>query len=162
MRACLAALPVLLLGCFAGDARAGAANSLPTDAAQALHSAKQVELYSLEPWFDEDTKETKWHGYVLLGHATLSGDKARQAAAQFEAAISAKAPPKLDCFEPRHALGVESGGHRYELLLSYECHALEVYADGKRVGRLVAARSSASLDKLLRQAKVPLSQSASD
>jgi len=163
MRACLAALPVLLVATSFSDARAGAAAAtLPKEAAQALHSATQVELYSLEPWFDDDTKEPKWHELVVLGHTTLKTDKAKAAVAQVEAAIKAGAGKSAACVEPRQGLRAESGGHAYDFLLSYDCHSLVVYIDDKKVATLPAAGSPAALDKLLKQAKVPLSQSASD
>jgi len=160
MRACLAALP-LLVAC-AGSAFASPANTLPPDADKALHSATQVELYSLEPWFDDDTKETKWHELVLLGRATLTAEKAKAAVAQIDAALKAGAGKSAACVEPRQGLSVESAGHRYDFLLSYDCHSLEVYVDDKKAATLAAGGSPAGINKLLAQAKLPLSKSASD
>jgi len=160
MLACLAAIPALLAANLAGSV--DAAKTLPPEAAKALHAARQVELYSLEPWFDDDTKEAKWHGYVLLGHTTLAADEAKQAVAQVDAAITAAAKKQASCVEPRQALSVESEGHKYDFLLSYDCHSLEVYGDDKKLATLAAAGSPAALNKLLAQAKVPLSQSAGD
>src|SRR5436190_7789418 len=142
------------------DSRASEDSSLPPDVAKALASADRVELYSLEPWFDEDTKEAKWHGYVLLGHTTLSGDKAKLAVREFESTI--KGADSSACFEPRHGLRVESAGHAYDLLLCYQCDALALYVDDKFVRKYGAHGSPKVLNKLLGEAKVPLSQSGDD
>ena len=150
MTACLAALLL------------AAGNVLPADAMQALHSAPTVELYSLEPWFDEGAKEPMWHGYVLLGHVTLSAGKAKTAVAAIDAAIQSGEGHKSACVEPRQALHVASGGHAFDFLLSYDCHSLEVYRDDRKLASLAAGGSPKVLDKLLSEAKVPLSKSASD
>ena len=160
MHACLAAVSALLAAALANPQPS--ANALPPGAAKALHEATQVEIYSLEPWFDDDTKEAKWHGYVVLGHATLAADKAKQAVAQVDAAIAAAAKKEVACVEPRQALSVQSEGHTYDFLLSYDCHSLEVYGDDKKLVTLAAAGSPAAMNKLLVQAKLPLSQSAGD
>jgi len=162
MRACLVALALLLAAVFAGDVRAKEAHALPPEFAQVLASAEKVEIYSLEPWFDEDTKEAKWHGVVLLGHATLSGDKARKAATQFNLAVTGWDGATSMCFEPRHGLRVESDGHVYDFVLCYDCNKLEYYRDDKRVAGISASGSSKVLNKLLTDAKVTLSGSVDD
>jgi hypothetical protein len=160
MRAILAVVCLLAIAAIFWDARASDDSALPPDVAKALHSATKVELYSLEPWFDESAKESKWHDYVLLGHTTLSGDKAKLAVKEFESTI--KGPNVSACFDPRHGLRVESAGHVYDLLLCYECNGLAIYVDDKYLKKYGAMGSPKVLNKLLSDAKVPLSQSASD
>ena len=156
------AISLFLLAGLVGTADASPGHALPADLAKILHEAKQVELYSLEPWFDEDAKETKWHGFVLLGHATLTAADSKLAVAALDSAIKAAKGGDQFCFEPRHALRFESGGHKYDFLLSYECQQLEVFRDDVGVASLGAAGTPAALNRLLKAAKVPVSQSASD
>ena len=137
-------------------------NELPPDVSKALGSAKTVELYSLEPWFDPSTEEPLWHDFVLLGHAPLTGEQAKQAVAQFEGAVRIWDGTTIDCFDARHALGVESDGHRYELVISFECHAMQVYRDDALVDTVHVGGTPTSLNQMLRQANLPLSESSSD
>jgi hypothetical protein len=162
MRALLATL--LLLGLLGLEAQAGSKRTLPPDVAKALHDAQRVELYSLEPWFDPDAakQEAMWHDFVLLGHTTLSKEDSRIAVAEFEAAIEKSAGGSAACFDPRHAMSFVSAGHKYDILLCYECGGLAVYRDDEYLLKVGAEGSPAVLNRLLAKAEVPLSKSGSD
>jgi hypothetical protein len=81
---------------------------------------------------------------------------------QIDSAIKAAKGGDQFCFEPRHALHIESGGHAYDFLISYECQQLEVFRDDVGVASIGAGGTPAALNRLLKAAKVPISQSASD
>jgi len=163
MRTCLAtALLVASLAGFAGDSSAVTANTLPPEVSKALGSAKKLELYSLEPWFDPSTEEEQWHDNVLLGKTTLSADKAKLAVTELNTALKAWDGKPPICEESRQAIRIESEGKKYDLLLGFECHGLSIYRDDKLIVQLGIGGSPRPFNKLLTDAKIPLSQSGSD
>jgi hypothetical protein len=134
-------------------------NKLPDDAASALNQCKHVVLYSLEPWAPPSTNYTRLHGFKILGQATLDERQTATAVAAFESAISLIPQMGASCFDPRHAVRVEVGGHVYDFLLCYACGYLYVYRDDKNIAVLSASGSPKVLNELLIEAKIPVSKS---
>lgn len=134
------------------------------EAAQALQHAKAVTLYSLEPTNRSEPPARSLHHFAVLGKTSLSGDQAGEAIAAFRAAMDAAAKRDVvmvaACFEPRHAISISAGGHRYDYLLCYACGSLEVFRDGKLISDVLATGSPERLNDLLRAKGVPLSMSA--
>lgn len=154
---CLALL-LLLLASRAGAEETGV---LPVDAVEALRSASQVEIYSLEPWSRPDrTGREAFYGYEVLGRATLPPETSRIAVAEFEAVAKAPDGIAVLCFDPRHALRVERNGDTYDFLLCYDCGAMEVYRNGEHRVKVDAAGSSVTLNRLMEAAGLSLSQTA--
>ncbi len=135
-------------------------NKLPVDAADALQVPGKVILYSLEPWSMVTTNDNAFHGYKILGQATLDGKQAAIAVAAFESAISDKEHQfHAACFDPRHAIRLKSNGHTYDFLLCYACGYLYAYRDDKNIAMLDAAGSPKVLNGLLMANNVPISKS---
>ncbi|GAA0717277.1 hypothetical protein [Dokdonella soli] len=137
-------------------------NALPADASRALESAKQIVLYSLEPWERPSKVEVTFHGYKVLGKTELDESHTATARGAFKSATAAWDGRIATCFDPRHALRIVSDGHVYDFLLCYACHQLEVYRDDAQVASIGATGSASVLNKLLADANVPASQSWSE
>ncbi|HEV8577488.1 MAG TPA: hypothetical protein VGX68_00280 [Thermoanaerobaculia bacterium] len=146
----------LLLPMKPSDARI--VNALPAAAAQALHGAGQIVLYSLEPWEQAGANEEVLYRFKVLGRKELDREQSAKAVAELEAAIAGWDGMVAMCFDPRHALRVKTAVHTYDYLLCYACHQLYVYEDGKLIKELGAAGSAKVLNELLSAAKIPLSK----
>jgi hypothetical protein len=139
----------------AADLSAG----LPPEFRHALESANEVTLYSLEPLAYREDDSHHFYNYQVLGSARLKDEEARHAAQAFEAAASPVGDGLPDCFDPRHALHVVSGGHTYDFLLCYHCVQMELIEDGNPVGTLGAGGTPDELNRLLRRHHIPISHS---
>jgi hypothetical protein len=153
-------------------------NSLPAEVTAALREADKGTLYSIKHReLDDDDKEidaiaAKSKGlptpvpeptpelldeYEILGKVELDKAKLNIVANEFRSALDHWNGTENACFNPRHALRIESGGHVYDLVLCYECKQLEIYEDGAEIrGDWGAGGSPAVLNKILTDAKVPL------
>lgn len=132
--------------------------TLPPDAANALHRATNVVLYSLEP-MELTTNRPNLYSFEILGQTKLDGRQARTAIAAFETATAQGAKyVGAHCFSPRHALRVTANGQTYDFLLCYECGWLWVVHDGKGIVELGAIGTPDQLNKLLTAAKIPLAK----
>ncbi|HWB61577.1 MAG TPA: hypothetical protein VG733_18990 [Chthoniobacteraceae bacterium] len=146
---------------------AGQPEYLPPEINQALLGAKSSVLYSLEPMARAKAGDETLQSWKVLGKTTLDERQTARAARAFLAAVippPAKphwpgSPVSISfamCFDPRHALSVESRGHRYDFLLCYECGYLYVYRDGKGIMELLARGSPRVLNAMLTASKIPL------
>ncbi len=132
---------------------------LPADAAEALRSAEQVEIYSLEPLSRPDSGEFEdLYGYEVLGRALLGVEASRRAVAEFEGVVTAWGDAVSFCFDPRHALRVVHLGATFDFVLCFDCGALEVYRNGKRQTKVAAKGSARALNQLMEEAGLALSQ----
>ena len=135
-------------------------NKLPTDATEALHTAKNITLFSLEPWGLINTNDDLLHGFKILGQTTLDEKQTAIAVNAFESAICQKERRfTLACFDPRHAIQVIDKNRTYDFLLCYACGYLYVYRDNEFDASLEAFGSPEELNALLVVAKIPLSKS---
>ena len=105
-----------------------APNVLPPDLQQVLDSAHSAVIYSLDPNGDPQ-KGRSLHNVSILGHAKLDAVETHQAAQAFNQAVKGWDNMMAACFNPRHALRINSNGHIYDYLLCYECHQIEVFVD---------------------------------
>lgn len=134
-------------------------NALPDDAAQALHAATNGQLYSLEPWAMPGGPSDRLHDRAVLGDTELNRKDAHEVAEAIGAAVAGWDGIKVGCFDPRQAFRVQSGRVTYDFLLSYQCHALEVYKNGAIDARLGMFGDPRALNDLLTAEKIPLSRS---
>jgi len=134
-----------------------AEHKLPQNAAEALANTTRVTLYSLESMSPQDTSSGKFYRYKILGKIELDNEEAKKATGAFQDAISGWNGSMAMCFEPHHAIRLNSNGHVYDYLLCYMCNQIEVYEDGKLISGLGATGSPDILNGLLTVAHVPLS-----
>jgi hypothetical protein len=146
------------------DVQAGQA----PEAAQALERPEAVEVYSLEPTIRSPHQRRSLHGFDVLGHASLSGTEVNAIAA-FRSAMNNPTTVTVGgkrevvvaaCFEPRHAITVRLGRHRFDYLLCYSCGEMEVFRDGKMISSVPAGGSPDALNRLMRANGLPLSKTS--
>ena len=156
---------VLALADFPVAAVSDALPTLSQEATEVLDQAKAVTLYSLEPTIRTERPGRSLDDFGVLGKTLLDPAEASRAIAAFRAAMKAGASPDrlvAACFDPRHAISIRAGGHRYDYLLCYACGSLEVFRDGKPISGVPARGSPDSLNSLLRSHGLPLSKSSED
>jgi TPR repeat protein len=158
---------VLLVAIFAIITGCGVAPAHPTlaeEVLKALNSPSTITLYSLQPWGGPDLPEWDFHGHHQNGHVALNQEKARQAIAALNDAISkgAAGVQSLCIINPRHALRVISSGNTYDILICYECGQLELYKNGQSLPFSGSIGSKPDvLNRLLKQAGIPLADDLS-
>jgi hypothetical protein len=156
-----AALLCLLLLMPVPDACAALGNALPADAAEALRSASEAEIYSLEPYdsaVDEEADSSRLHGYLVLGKTALDPVSSRAAVAEFETAVANWNGLVAACFDPRHGLRTKSNGHTFDFLLCYDCNGLAVYRDGTLLTSIGVTGSPRVLNEMMEALGLVLSE----
>jgi hypothetical protein len=149
---------------FAGTAPSARAadNKLPEAAQKALEQAPELTLYSLDPSppKDKDKGDDKddFHGWKVLGKAALKKDDATAVAAAVVKGVADSDGKAAFCFNPRHGVrAAAADGTVYDFVICFECLQVRVFADDKKLpGALTAASPQPALDKLLKDAGVPL------
>lgn len=144
----------------------GRKQTVPDDAWRALRSPSRVVLYSIDPRRNfplrpvrdhSSIKSESFHDHDILGSVPLDGYQAA-AAKIFRHALVWPFGMQINCFDPRHALRVESGGHVYDFLVCFECDGILVFRDDVEIFQGTTAGSPGTLNTLLKQANVPLAK----
>jgi uncharacterized protein (TIGR03067 family) len=135
----------------------GAEQRLPEEAQKALEGAEELDLYSLDPTPGAKAKD-EFHGWKVLGKTTLSKDDAQAAAAALVKGVADSDGTVASCFNPRHGIrATGADGAVYDFVISFECLQVRVYAGSKKLlGALTAESPQQTLDKLLKDARVPV------
>jgi hypothetical protein len=133
-------------------------NKLPEDARKALESATELVLYSLDPASQEEKPKEAFHDCKVLGKTTLKKDDAKTVASAVVKGVADSKGVVANCFDPRHGMRVTgTDGTVYDFVICFECLQVKVYAGGKELrGALTAESPQPTLDKLLKDAGVPL------
>jgi hypothetical protein len=103
-------------------------------------SADVVCLYSLDPTdrsspgtidhpSSEDPFIPRFHEWLVLGD-TLIRDTLplRQSLEEIDRAYE-RSTIEFACFQPRHALRIETAGHTHDLVICYECASAQIFVD---------------------------------
>jgi uncharacterized protein (TIGR03067 family) len=137
-------------------AEKAAENKLPADAQKALESAKELELYSLDPTPRKEKDPADFHGWKVLGKTAVKKDDAQAVAAAVVKGVADSDGTAALCFNPRHGVRVAAGDATYDFVC-FECLQVQVYTGDKKLdGALTASSPQKALDKLLKDAGVPL------
>lgn len=138
-------------------------NAFPADVDAALVSPEKVVIYSLEPGGQTHWYQASFHHSKILGKATLTATQSAVAIGAFRNAVSSWKDVGMypACFDPRQALRITKNGHKYDLLICYECSGLEVFRDGESIPStsLGVSGTPEALNNLLTQEHIPLSKS---
>jgi len=120
---------------------------LPESALVDLREPERLEIFALEPLaldmrgIAEDAVE-QLHGHEILRRATVEDEGLRrEILAQIERGIRDSDGRIAACFDPRHGVRAERGGHTTELVICYECLAIHVYEDGERSANRTTAET---------------------
>ncbi len=130
------------------------------EALKALSEAKTVTAYTLIGLSPQSPRgagyEEKIHGHPIIAEKKLDGNLAQDVTAAFESSIVNQMSLGA-CFEPRHALTVNTEKHRFDYLLCFECAGLAIYKDGKYITKLGTHRDYSGLNAFMIKAGLPLS-----
>ena len=140
MRNALLGGSLALAASCAGDSP----NRLPAAAERALRNPDAMELFALDPVLPNtpgSTPGAEFHDYTILGRAAVSDAAQRAEVAELVLRGIRESDGRVAaCFDPRHGVRVEQGGHVLELVICYECLSLAAYGD--LLGAGVARRSA--------------------
>ncbi|MDC3960559.1 hypothetical protein [Polyangium jinanense] len=143
--ALLALVAAPVLGC----------SSLPDSAVAVLEGADSFQVLALDPDRGEEPPpgvET-FHGHQVLAKGDVEGPEARERIAGIVNAGVRKGGTQAKCFNPRHGVHAVQGGRTVDLVICYECSALEVVEDGRST-TLPTGDVQADLDEAFRAAGV--------
>jgi len=137
-------------------------NAVPAEVLAILREGEPLELVSLhyddEYEFQEgDEKLIRWK---VLGRTTIEDpDARRRLIAALERGAAENDDGPADCFWPRHAFSTTHDGHRYDILVCFECLQVEVYRERKKQNAysfLTSESPQPIFDQVLKDAGVPL------
>jgi hypothetical protein len=125
-----------------------------------LAKADKVELYSVDPIQPPRDQRPKdgFRGWNVYGKTELK--TAEQRKTVVDVAQAAKPGHGAKCFDPRHAIRATADGKTVDVLICFECSWVYFYlGEGNETVRLTIGDQQAPLDKILKDANVPLAPS---
>jgi len=137
------------------------ADEIPKEALKVLNGAKQFELYSLDPNEDERVKDG-FHEWKILGKLIVTEADVRKKLGEALTDGIKNAPERgRKCFNPRHGIRVVADSKTFDFVICYECRWVQIYSGNKHIKTcLTASEQQGVLDKVLKDAKVPLPKPA--
>jgi hypothetical protein len=110
---------------------------VPAGEADVLRQAAALELLALDPAWPTPAQvadPARFHGYAILGRATVTDEATRtraldligQACRENDGMVAA-------CFDPRHGVRAVHGSRTVDLVICFECLTVKVFADGALV-----------------------------
>jgi hypothetical protein len=144
-----------------GRARASsddAYRTLPPDASALLDEAEAVELISIDPRDRPPKPDESFHGWKILGRATIQKPQDRRAIVAALKRSVGEADKVAGCFEPRHGLRATKGGRVVDLVICFSCRWIEVHDGGTTSSVWISEAPKSAFNKALREAHVPLAQ----
>lgn len=118
------------------------------EALKALSEASELTFYSLTGWGKGDFPQGGVAGYEVVEHKILEGDLAHLVAYEFLRVLDGE-NYSSGCFDPRHALIVETEAHMYDYLLCFACGKMAIYEDGEYLSRIETQRDAEVLNALM-------------
>jgi hypothetical protein len=137
-------------------------NDVPPETIAALRNADQYELLSLDPTRTSEAPPEQFHGWRILGRMKITdaatrrklNDSLRKGARENDGMAAG-------CFNPRHGIHLVKGDQVVDLVICFECLAVDVREEGKRgKGFLVSPSPQRVFDQVLRTGDVPLAEKA--
>jgi hypothetical protein len=139
-------------------------NKLPSDARAILEKAEQLELLSLDPAVEGVKAAEGFHGWKILGKTVVKDASTRkQILTALDKGIAESDGNGAKCFDPRNGIRAKRGNKTVDLVICFECGWIYVFHGDKEDRQGVAVTTGtpqAVLDKVLKEAKVPLPKPA--
>lgn len=131
-------------------------SSLPSSAVGILESAEQFQIYRLEPYGAEPPKpgETVFHDHVILGQADVKDSATKEKITSIVNRGIRQGGTQAKCFNPRHGIHAVRAGKTVDLVICYECSAVEVGENGQW-STLVTGDVQSDLDAAFKAAGIP-------
>ena len=117
-----------------------------------LASDQRMTLSSLDPDHGDDSPQ-------VLGEAEITGRPEQQALLNALAdGVRNNDGSAMLCFNPRHALHIQKGGHIVKLLICFECRQVYPYGFNKDRGFIVSSAPEPVFDAALKRHGLPRSK----
>ena len=136
------------------------ANDVPKSAMSALRNAEHYELLSLNPTWSRNSPPDGFHGYAVLGRASVSNADTRK---RLTHALRKGALENwglaAGCFKPRHGIHVTQANQSTDFVICFECLQAVVFTDAQPSQSFLVSRSPERIfDEVLRKAGIPLAE----
>ncbi len=133
---------------------------IPEAARKVMEHAETMTLYSLDPTDLGDDTQENFHRWRVLGSIAVECPNTRTRIATQLVIANEQSNGGMKCFDPTHGIRVTWQGQVVDLLACFWCSQLEVFGPSEEWGGIVpvAATPARLLDRLLRQAGVPLAK----
>ena len=143
-------LVLLAVGC--------GSNAIPAGTLAALQHADRYELLSLDPTRMRTVPPDNFHGWRVLGRASINDEATRK---KLNDALRAGARENdrmvAACFNPRHGIHLVRGDSAHDLIICFECLQVDVFEHEQWIrGFLTSPSPQPVFDDVLRAARVPL------
>ena len=124
-------LPTVMFWGFIVGAGSSCA-ALPSSAVSVLENAEQFQIYRLEPYTTEPPKpdDKVFHDHIVLAQTDVKDANVRQKIADVVNRGVRQGGSQAKCFNPRHGIHALQGGKTVDLVICYECSAIEVGENG--------------------------------
>ncbi|HKB35227.1 MAG TPA: hypothetical protein VKD72_02170 [Gemmataceae bacterium] len=138
---------------------------MPAPVADAICSAEEVVLYSLEPGplteaaVDSALPAGQFHGHQILGQVSITGtaDRKRLFAA-LRQGVEDHDGSVAACFIPHHGVRLRFGSRTVDLVVCFQCAQVKMFVEGKPTDSFLVSTSPRPVfNDLLDRAKVPVS-----
>jgi len=141
--------------CVAAGAGCG---GLPASATGVLEGAEQFQIYRLEP-YGEAAKpgETVFRGHVIEARAEVKDAQSKAKITDIVNRGIRRGDTQAKCFNPRHGIHAVRAGKTVDLVICYECSAVEVGENGVW-STMTTADVQSDLDAAFEAAGIPPSK----
>jgi hypothetical protein len=169
MRLLLIPLAALLFGAAAvgQDKKDALADfqKLPKEAKEILDGAEKFELYSLDPaggMLKKGEESGGFHGWKVLGKTEIKdAGTLKKVRTAIDKGI-AEGEGAAGCFIPRHGIRATMKDRTVDLVICFECVSMMVFVKDKTHAVWTSDSPQPTLDKILRDANVPLPKQKDD
>jgi hypothetical protein len=124
---------------------------------QILEKGERFTLYSLAPEVTQELKSgPDFEGYRIMGQTQVTNVRTR--ADLLVALYGGIGKGEVEaCFMPRHGIRAVRGNKTVDLVICFECEQIEIYSEHGPPGATINDSPRPVFDRVLRQARVPLS-----
>lgn len=131
---------------------------LPKDVEAILAKPDRLELFSLDPAMPDEKPKNGFHEWKVLGSTVVKDAKTQAALVAALQKGIAESNVVASCFDPRHGLRATQGGKTVDLVICFRCRSIEVHRGDQRSFVWVTVSPQPALDKVLKDANVPLAK----
>jgi len=124
-----------------------------------FEKADAIELYSLDPSFDDKEPDPKkgFHGWKVLGKTTVKDAKMRKKIVEaLYQGLADSDGTAAKCFNPRHGVRVTVDGKTADIVICFECLQMQFHAGEASKTETTTRTPEKLIDEVLTAAGVPL------
>lgn len=151
---------------LAGSGTAGQAGELdvPAPVLEALRGAERYELLSLDPAYYEEVPDDNFHGWRVLGRASIVDVEARNGLNDaLRSGAQESDGSAAMCFHPRHGIHLTRADQVTDLVICFECNQVKVFVDAQSSeGFFTTSSPHEVFDNALKEVGLPVAELPED